>query len=111
MTTATEMSPKAIIEAAITFLARVCDGASSEDGHGFSKFDSMTGHRMARDIADGRPIDHVHALRIVGKYRRQLDAQGIALPPIEADAPATRARKCGREAGNATRERRDHPRR
>jgi SNF2 family DNA or RNA helicase len=72
-----------VIKRAILFLAGRCDGAVKLDGVGFNKWDSNWGHRAADRVASGWEINPVYAVRIVTKYRGQLEAAGIVLPSYE----------------------------
>lgn len=59
------------IHGALQRLAGMCDGASTMDGHGFSKIDVRIGH----SLAESRRLSLKQAalgLRLVRKYRRQL---------------------------------------
>ncbi len=76
---------------AILFLAGRCDGARTNDGAGFSKWDSGWGHDAADSVAAGKPINLANALRVCTKYRKQLERGGIVLPTADqliAETPA-----------------------
>jgi hypothetical protein len=82
------------LEQAILFLAGRCDGASSDDGIGFSGADTGFGHWLADRISDGKPLIRkwaASAHRMLQKYRRtQLEPNGYGLPDwseIEAHYP------------------------
>jgi hypothetical protein len=74
---------------AIIFLASRCNGATSEDGAGFSKFDARTGHDLAEKLvrfenfASEKQL--AFAQKICNKYRRQLDEGGFSLAEIKAE--------------------------
>lgn len=71
------------LEQAILFLAGRCDGANSWDGQGFNKFDTGFGHWLAGQIEDKQPLLKSHAeaaLKMVGKYSKQLERAGLTLP-------------------------------
>lgn len=59
------------IHASLRHLSAVCDGASTEDGHGFSKIDVGVGHSLARSPSL-TPRQAALGQRLVRKYRRQL---------------------------------------
>ena len=88
-----------MIARAILYLANRCDGARTEDGAGYSKYDAPWGRDAARKIeaGDGGAVNLVYAVKVLTKYRRQLAAGGIELPTLEscqlAQAEATTARK------------------
>lgn len=73
------------LEQAILYLNSVCDGANAEDGHGFNKYDANFGRYLAQAIAKKQLIkSHAEAgLKMVRKYRRQLEAVDITLPEWE----------------------------
>jgi hypothetical protein len=75
-------STRAVIEQAVVSLAQVCDGAHEEDGRGFNKWDSDWGHTAATEIQAGGHVDPVRALKVVSKYRKQLERRGITLPDL-----------------------------
>lgn len=84
------------IHQAILFLAGRCDGARTNDGAGFSKWDSGWGHEAADRIAAGQPVNLANALRVCTKYRKQLERGYIILPTADAliaeiPTPATAA--------------------
>lgn len=61
--------------AAIVYLADRCNGATTEDGAGFNKFDSSNGHRMAALIREGKALsvfDYHKAVGYLRKYHKQL---------------------------------------
>lgn len=65
---------------AIVYLADRCNGATTEDGAGFNRFDSDNGHRMAALIREGKSLsmlDFQRALSFTRKYQKQLSA----MPP------------------------------
>lgn len=71
----------AFLFAAVVKLARVCDGARTEDGHGFNKFDTERGHRFADEDPEEWDADKCsYVRRFLWKYRGQLlDNHGIDL--------------------------------
>jgi hypothetical protein len=63
------------ILSAIVYLADRCNGAVSEDGAGFNKFDSDNGLRMAQIIRSGKSLSMLDFQRAQGffnKYQKQL---------------------------------------
>lgn len=73
------------VEEAVTYLARVCDGAQANDGAGFNAFDSPFGHALAEVVDAGRALSGKQqraAYRLVRKYRGQLAAAGIDFDEI-----------------------------
>lgn len=63
------------ILSAIVYLADRCNGATSEDGAGFNKFDADNGHRMAQIIRSGKSLsmlDFQRAQSFFKKYQKQL---------------------------------------
>lgn len=69
----------------LQYLASVCDGAGSEDGAGFNKLDTSFGKSLAmqsydRQLSDGQIAA---AVKMLQKYRNQLDGAGIELPTID----------------------------
>jgi hypothetical protein len=74
----------AFLFAAVLKLARVCDGARSEDGHGFNKFDTERGHRFADDDPETWDADKCsYVRRFLWKYRGQLlDNHGIDMTQV-----------------------------
>lgn len=82
------------IFAAIVYLADRCNGASTEDGAGFNKFDADNGHRMANIIRSGGSlsmIDFARAQNFVRKYHRQLS---------DRPAPKIKTRSSNRDGLN-----------
>lgn len=86
---ATEEERKAAANV-VQYLAGVCDGALSLDGHGFNKFDTKIGHEVAarslkRPLTDGE----VALVRRFAKiYRKQLNPAWLeVLSPKPADQP------------------------
>lgn len=71
------------IETAVLTLARRCDGARTEDGIGYNRYDAPWGARAADKIAAGQPLDLTAALRVVSKYRKQLERAGLELPDAD----------------------------
>jgi hypothetical protein len=84
-------SPRELIERAVLTLAGQCDHARTEDGVGFNRWDAGWGHGAAESIQRGEGIPLERALRVVTKYRGQLERVGIMLPTAEmldAERPA-----------------------
>lgn len=74
------------LETAILFLAERCDGAHDMDGQGFNKIDVRFGKWLAARIVSKQPLIKSHAesaLKMIGKYKGQLERGGIALPGWE----------------------------
>lgn len=67
---------------ALQYLSSVCDGAHEQDGAGFNGIDSRFGKSLAeqsysRQLSDGQIA---HAVKMIQKYRGQVEAAGIELP-------------------------------
>lgn len=82
------------LETAILFLAERCDGAHDMDGQGFNKIDVRFGKWLLSRIVSKQLIkSHAEsALKMIGKYKGQLERGGIALPiweEIEHQYPET----------------------
>jgi SNF2 family DNA or RNA helicase len=74
---------KAIIYNAVRTLAGLCDGASSQDGIGFNKYDSFTGHRLAaKKIEEWSDYEFEYANKMIRKYQGQLNKRGIDISSI-----------------------------
>ena len=72
------------IQKAIRFLAGVCDGASTIDGHGFNRRDAQFGHSLAQqDHWTEKQI--VAAQKLAGRYKRQLTQAGFNLTELEGE--------------------------
>lgn len=74
--------PLECIEEALVFLASACDGASSKDGSGFSKFDAEFGESLVTRIQEGKrltPKQYKKALDMLGKYENT-QLSGFSLP-------------------------------
>lgn len=75
------------IESALLALDSVCDGAQSDDGHGYNGRDSGFGKSLAAQIRDGRTLSvgqNWAAYKMLRTYRRQLGDYGIdyeQIPP------------------------------
>lgn len=86
--TTVQQSTKNALEDAITTLAAVCDGASSNDQAGYNKYDRDNGHRWAERINANLelwPWVYAKARKLLTKYERtQLQPRGIRLPSVEA---------------------------
>ena len=68
------------VEEAILYLDSCCDGATTTDGAGFSKYDVEAGKRLANKIRSGEKLNKSEkrkAMRLAHKYRKQLEAAGI----------------------------------
>lgn len=83
------------IHAGLKELARVCDGAASEDSHGFNKFDTRMGHALA-ELATITKMQAALGRSMLVKYRRQLgdelmEQMGVA--PAEKKPAGKRAKK------------------
>lgn len=97
------------IQAAVQFLASVCDYASSEDGQGYNGTDTYLGHQLAAlpyELWTGEVA--LAAWDMIRKYRRQLEGQGIdydtlPVPPGAAELLADRAEQA-KERRQAARE-------
>jgi len=71
-----KIDPK--IYAATVYLAAVCDGAVSEDGTGFNKYDAVIGHSLSTkpfNTWSGRQVSLMY--RVLRKYKNQLHTGGI----------------------------------
>jgi hypothetical protein len=88
------------IKQALLYLAGMCDGAATRDGHGFNGADSEFGHNLARAAKTWglSPRQEFEACKMMRKYWRQLKTAGIVLPKpylnqysitIESDELAT----------------------
>ncbi len=82
------MTAVEMLEQAVVALASVCDGAHDRDARGFNGSDAGWGHRASQEIAEGKHLDPVRALRVLSKYRKQLAGMGIELPSAEVAAAA-----------------------
>ena len=81
MTNANSKPHEEVFEA-IVYLSDHCNGATSEDGAGFSKFDAANGHRMADIIREGKSLsmlDYQRALGFITKYKKQLSDRPVAI--------------------------------
>jgi hypothetical protein len=74
---------RATIERAVLTLAGRCDGAQTQDGAGYNKYDSKWGSHAADVISHGGTIDLGQAMRVLTKYRKQLDRAGVTLPSAD----------------------------
>lgn len=64
-------------------LANVCDGARSEDGCGFNKFDARRGHNLANEDPATWDLEKCRSAKeMLNKYRRQLAEHGIDLSTL-----------------------------
>lgn len=68
------------ITQSLQYLASVCK--STEDGHGFNKFDAQFGHSLARQSLSRQltPNQQTAAFKMLKTYKNQLSAAGIELP-------------------------------
>lgn len=71
------------IHAALLYLAGVCDGAGSIDGHGFNKVDAEFGHDLARKVPHLSYRQTIAALKLLTKYQKQLAKVSIDLPTFD----------------------------
>lgn len=69
------------VHSALRHLAGACDGAHALDHRGFNKVDARIGHELALRPRLS-PAQAALGLRIVRKYRRQLEAAGISLAEV-----------------------------
>lgn len=67
---------------ALRYLSSVCDGAHAQDGQGFNGGDSRPGKGMAADsyIKDLNPGQQRYAIKMIQKYRGQLEGAGMEIP-------------------------------
>lgn len=86
-------TPSDPLEIAVAFLASVCDGAVSDDNHGFNGADAIFGHSLAGQVGHWSPKQRATARMLVQKYRRQvLAATGIDVAAIQTfEVPAASA--------------------
>lgn len=77
-------SHESVINEAVLFLVSRCDGAHSQDGAGYNRYDAQWGRDAAHKIEKGQTVNPVYALKVLGKYRKQLERGGIILPGVEA---------------------------
>ena len=87
--TNTNSKPHDEIFAAIVYLANRCNGATSEDGAGFNKFDADNGHRMADIIRSGDSLcimDYQRAINFVTKYKKQLSDRPVSVTINEPES-------------------------
>lgn len=85
----------AAIHGGLKELARVCDGASSEDSHGFNKFDARMGHMLA-ELATITKMQAALGRSMLVKYRRQLGdelMERMGLAPVEKKPAPKRTKK------------------
>lgn len=71
-----------IIKDALIYLASQCDGAATQDGHGFNGTDAVFGHNLATAAKNWglSPRQEFEACKMMRKYWRQLKTAGISLP-------------------------------
>lgn len=68
------------LEDAILYLDGCCDGATTTDRVGFSRYDVEPSKRLADKIRSGEELNESEkrkAMRLAKKYRKQLEAAGI----------------------------------
>lgn len=83
------MTPQEKISSALQHLASVCDYAASEDKQGFNGADAEFGHDLA-EKSKQYPLtpNQLHAaLKMLTKYRGQIERAGLSLPD-ESELPA-----------------------
>ena len=66
-----------IIHMAIKLIASMCDGALAEDGSGYNKYDTGYGNFLGQ-LPRLNPYSAMKGLRMVYKYKRQLDDELVA---------------------------------
>lgn len=74
------------LQSAVLYLSDRCDGAASEDGAGFNKFDADFGYQLATQIRGTGKLSYrqtISAHKLVRKYRKQLEAGAIVLPDLD----------------------------
>ncbi len=79
------------LEKALLFLADRCDGASSIDGQGFNKNDSLFGKAMADKVRSGQRLTHDEyksVYKMLGKYNGQLVEGQMDIRLIPKEPPA-----------------------
>ena len=72
-------------EAALGYLAMMCDGATSRDDVGFGMADAVAGHLLAAKIGQWDETDRAAARHIAYSHRRQLQEVGLAVPDPDPD--------------------------
>ncbi len=72
------------IQQAIRFLAGVCDGAATVDGHGFNRNDTEFGHSLAQQER-WTEKQTIAAQKLANRYKRQLSKAGFDLAEIEGE--------------------------
>ncbi|MBD2771189.1 DEAD/DEAH box helicase [Iningainema sp. BLCCT55] len=80
-----EQSSDRRLEQALVFLAKCCDGANSTDGAGFNKCDTGFGKWLAGQKQLVRTQAQA-GLKMVQKYKGQLERAGLSLPEWDAIA-------------------------
>lgn len=68
------------VDASLSFLISVCDGAETKDGQGFNKVDAWYGRHLSDLVATGSEDAYRAASALLRKYSRQLKAAGLAKP-------------------------------
>lgn len=71
-------------EAALGYLAMMCDGATSKDDVGFGMSDAVAGHLLAARIGQWDDTDRLAARYIAYQHRRQLEEVGLEVPDPDA---------------------------
>jgi SNF2 family DNA or RNA helicase len=70
------------IHSAVKILASMCDGAMSEDGMGFNKFDAHLGKKFAA-LERLTPGQALYSYKMIRKYRGQLERHGLDYDLLE----------------------------
>lgn len=83
------------VKEALQFLAGVCDYAEELDGQGFNAFDAGFGHSLAEQSAyDGLSENQINAaLKLLQKYRKQIERKGLTLPKLDETKPIKKESK------------------
>ena len=71
------------IKRCLQALAGVCDYAHEQDGVGFNGFDADFGHQLAEQTYPLTEGQEKAAVKLLKKYRRQLEGHGLVVPTIE----------------------------
>lgn len=90
-------APVGSVGKAIQYLAGQCDGARTQDGHGFSRWDADFGHTLAAKVTQYgalTPKQFDYAKKLVNKYRKQLTEAGFNVPSLLAEvAPVQKVKQ------------------
>jgi hypothetical protein len=76
------------VKEALKHLNGNCDGAKSNDGEGFGRYDTAFGKEMAKKITRGEdltPMEYFKACKMLQKYSNQLLEIGITKEDLEID--------------------------